>query len=336
MTEAVSDVSLHNVAETASPDWADAGVTLHRVPGAVRDGLNVGARERYRRPAGCELRFVPTGDEPVEVTLSAPDGTVVRPYWGPFQPTEPVEVGAEPTTLSLSVPERVGALRPDVPTGPFDPRVCRVRFEGWEPVAVHDVSGPRRPPTDGELPARRLLAYGTSITAGGLATTAHLSYVSQLARALGVDPLNLGASGSAYCEPAVGEYIAGREDWDLATLSVSVNMANRGFTVEQFRERVTALFDAVAGAHPDEPVVAVTLYPYHADLVAGDDADRAAAYRETVQTAVERSPHDNLHVVSGTDLLDPTGLTTDLLHPGDAGMTDVGRRLAAEIEGLLD
>ncbi|MFB6151585.1 MAG: SGNH/GDSL hydrolase family protein [Haloarculaceae archaeon] len=329
-------VELHNVVETEPADWADGGHALRRVPRSVRENVNVDARERYRHPSGSELRFVPTDDGPVEVTLSGAAPTVVYPFWGPFQPDEPVEIGPEPTTLSLSVPEQVADLRDDVPTGPFDRRVCRVRFDGWEPAAVHDVSGARRPPESGEVPDRRLLAYGTSITEGAAASARHITYTARLGRSLGADVLNLGASGSAFCEPAIGEYVAERGDWDVATLAISVNMANRGFTDEQFARRADRIVNEVAAADPDRPVVAVTLFPYHDDLVAGEDPDRAATFREAVRTAVAESPHDNLHHVSGPDLMDATGLTTDVLHPGDAGHTDIADGLADAIGELLD
>lgn len=334
--DAVPAVALHNVAELAVADWDSGGLALHRVPRAVRRRLNVGARERYRHPSGAELRVVPTGEDPVDVTLSAARPTTVHPFWGPFQPEAPVELGPEPTTLSFSVPDRVAQLRDAVETGPFDPHVCRLRFDGWEPVAVHGVSGPRRPPTDEEVPATRYLAYGTSITEGASASARHLTYVARTARALGVDALNLGTSGTAYCEPAIAEYVAQRDDWDVATLALSVNMANRGFTVEQFADRAAALCDRVAGADPSRPVLAVTLYPYHADAVAGDDADRAAAYRGALREAVADSSHDNLHLVEGPDLLDATGLTTDLLHPGDAGMAAIADGLREELADVLE
>lgn len=336
--------SLHNVAETAKPEWAETdassevpdGHALHRVPERVRSRLNVGARERYREPAGCELRLVPTGEAPVEVRLSAPEPTVVHPFWGPFQPDEPREVGPGPTTLSLAVPDRIGRLRAAVPTGAFAPRVCRLRFDAWTPVAVHDVRGPCRPPTDDELPDRRLLAYGTSITEGASASAAHLTYVARLARAVGVDSLNLGTAGTAYCEPAMAEYLASRRDWDVATLAVSVNMANRGFTVDQFRERARHLVDRVAASDPSRPVVAVSLFPYHADLVAGDDSERARDYRDALADAVADSSHGNCHFVSGRDVMDATGLTTDLLHPGDAGMAAIADGLATALDGILE
>jgi len=335
--DAFPSVSLHNVAALGPPDWTDGASQLHRVPQSVSQQVNVMGRGRLRDPTGCELRFVPEIDDAtVEVTLSAKGGTTVHTFWGEFQSVDPVDVGQEPTTCEFSVPERVRKLNaPAEDLGAYDPRVCRLRFDAWGPVAVHDVSGPARPPESDEIPDRRYLAYGTSITEGAVSDP-HLSYVSQAAGHLGVDPLNLGMAGSAYCEPAMAEYLAGRDDWDLATIAISVNMANRGFTVEQFRERARHLLDTVAGAHPDEPVVAMTLFPYHMDLVEGDDAERAAAYRRELREAVADSPHDNLSLVEGGDLLDTTGLMDDILHPGDDGMIQIGRRLAAELADVLD
>lgn len=330
-------VALHNVAETADPEWTDGGHHLRRVPAIVGQRLNVAARERMTHPTNCELRFVPeTDDATVAVTLSAAERTVVRPFWGPFQGQEVHELGSSPTAVELSVPDRVPELAASVETSAFDPRVCRLRFEPWGSVAVHDVAGACRPPTDEELPDRRYLAYGTSITEGATASAGHLTYVSRVARQVGVDPVNLGASGSAFCEPAMAEYIAGRDDWDVATLSLSVNMANRGFTAAQFDERVHSFVRTVAEADPDRPVVCVSLFPYHADVVRNGDRERAAAFRSSLRSAVESCDTENAHLVDGPDLMDATGLTTDLLHPGDAGMEVIGSGLAEAIRPLIE
>ncbi|WP_226010858.1 GDSL-type esterase/lipase family protein [Halomicrobium salinisoli] len=327
----VPSVALHDVAETAEPEWTEGGHALRRVPKSVSDEFNVAARDRMGHPAGCEVRFVPDGT--VAVTLSAAEPTAVWPFWGPFQGQDVVEIGPEPRTVELSVPDRVADLRADVDAGAFDPRVCRLRFGMGTPVAIHGVSGPCRPPRDDELPDRRYLAHGTSITAGAAASGPHLTYVSQVARAAGVDPINLGASGAAFCEPAMAEHVADRDDWDVATLSLSVNMANRGFTREQFGERVERFVATVAGANPGKPVVCVTLFPYHADAVAGDDAERARAFRRALREATDG--HANVTLVEGPDLLDATGLTTDLLHPGDAGMAAIADGVADELEAVL-
>lgn len=330
-------VALHNVAETATAPWSPGGHRLRRVPAALGKRLNVDARDRMGHPTNCELRFVPeTDDASVRVTVSAQGRTVLHPFWGGFQGEEPIEFGPVPKTIELTVPDRISVLDDAVATGAFDQRVCRLRFDAWEPVAVHDVAGACRPPTDDELPNHRYLAHGTSITEGAAASAAHLTYVSRVARRLGVDPVNLGASGSAFCEPAMAEYLADRDDWDVATLALSVNMANRGFTEKQFDERVHAFVRTVAESNPGKPVVCVTLFPYHEDLVRDGDRERAAAFRSSLRTAVDNCATGNVHLVEGPDLMDATGLTTDLLHPGDAGMEAIGRGLAEEVRPLLD
>jgi len=333
-------MALHDVAELADPDWTDSGDELRRVPGAVAENLNVAARDRVRHPAGSEIRFVPASDAAtVRVTLSAATESLVRPFWGTFQGEEPLELGPDPATFELSVPDPIADLDRDVAANAadaFDPRVCRLRFEPWAPVALHDAAGECRPPTDDETPDRRYLAYGTSITEGAAASATHLNYVSRVARDLDLDPVNLGMSGAAYCEPAVADYIADRDDWAVATLALSVNMANRGFTVDQFRERAAYLVETVAGANPDRPVVCATLFPYHADLRESGDRERARAYREALESVVEDCESGNVSVVDGRDLSPADGLTTDLLHPGDAGMESIADALAAAVGESLN
>jgi len=335
--EAFPSVSLHNVAELAPADWTNGGGHLHRVPRDVAANLNVMARDRVQSPTGSEIRFVPEDDDAtVEVTLSAAGETTVQPFWGPFQGAEPFTIGPDPSTHTFSVPDRVKNLDPAAAKAvAYDTRICRLRFDAWSRVALHDVAGDARPPRDEELPETRYLAYGTSITEGALSNP-HLAYVATAARQLGVDPINLGMAGSAYCEPAIAEHIAGRDDWDFATIAISVNMSNRGFTVAQFRERADQLLDTVAGAHPEKPIVAISLFPYHADVVAGDDPERAAAYRETLETLVSDSPQDNLSFIDGSKLLSVPGLMDDILHPGDAGMVEIGQNLADELAPLVE
>jgi lysophospholipase L1-like esterase len=328
-------VSLHNVFEIVPADWTDGGYCPHRIPESIGAQLNVDARERMRHPAGCEIRFVPE-DGPIEVTLSAANEVPFRVFWGEFQESEVYELGSQPTIIEIDIPPQIDTLRSDIARrGAFDPQVCRVRFEAWDPVAIHDVRGWCRPPATDELPNRRYLAYGTSITEGAAASACHLSYVSHVARELALDALNLGASGAAFCEPAIADHIAG-EDWDIATLSLSVNMANRGFTLMQFQERTRVLVDRVARAHPGHPVACVTLFPYHADAVREDDLNRAIDFRDVLRDIVATSPHDNVHLVEGPELMDVEGLTTDVLHPGDAGMASIGDGLADALRTLLD
>lgn len=329
-------VSLHNVAETVPAEWDKSGDRLCRVPATVGAELNEMARDRVRHPTGSEIRFVPEAGANVEITLSAPEPTQVRPFWGSFQPWEPTEIGPTPRTLTFSVPDRLRELTVTDGTGRFDPRVCRILLERVPAVALHDVTGDCRPPAPEELPDRRYLAYGTSITEGAAASATHTNYVTHVAQNCGYDALNFGCSGSAYCESAMAEYIASREDWDVATLAMSVNMANAEFSVAEFRDRVETFVNTIAEAHPRKPIACVTLFPYSADVTESGDADRAEAFRAAVRDVVADAPHTNLSLVEGTDLLDLSGLTADVLHPGDKGMEAIGDGLARHLEQTAD
>ncbi|MFB6120725.1 MAG: SGNH/GDSL hydrolase family protein [Halobacteriaceae archaeon] len=331
-------LSFHNVTDLRAVEDR-AGLVIQRVPERTRVELNEGAQDNYRRPAGSEIRFVPEGT--VEVTLSAPEhATEVRPFWGPFQAREQFEIGEEPTTIELEFPERLADVREDVADDyAHHPRVCRLVLpHRSKPVFYHGVAGDTRPPREAELPDQTLLAYGTSITRGIAATAPHLTYVAQTARRLGTDALNLGTAGSAFCEPEIADHMAARDDWDAATLALSVNMV-AGFDVPEFRERVRYVVETVAGENPERPVVAITLFPYFPDLCTGDHEDHAnyGAYRDALREAVAEADCDNLHLVEGPDLMPGgRGLTTDLVHPGDDAMIDVGVALADELAPLLE
>ncbi|QLG28851.1 hypothetical protein HUG10_15455 [Halorarum halophilum] len=331
-------IQFHNVEELRDVDGD--GLRLQRVPEDVRTRLNDGAQSRMCHPAGVELRFVP--DEPVSVTLSSRvRDSVVRPFWGDFQATgREVIVGEEPRTIELERPEQLTDLRPSVRDGlRYDPRLCRLVLPGEHRgghVRFHGVEGTVRPPHASEVPSVRYLAYGTSITEGEAPVSETLTYVNQTARRLGADAINLGSCGTAYCDEAMAEHVAGRDDWDIATLSLSVNMVGT-FPLKVFRDRASAMVDTVAGANPDRPVAPITIFPnardYRTDHEEGDECER---FRDALRAVVADCDHDNVHLVEGPDVL-PTaaGLTTDLVHPGDDAMIRMGENLARELTPLL-
>lgn len=329
---------LHNVAATAE---RASGVLLERLPEDVRRELNDKARVNYIRPSGCEVRAV-SGEKTVSVTLSCPDGECeATPYYGSFlsDPDEWVEIGPEPTTVDLVVPDRLAALDTDrVDEMAFSPSVRRLVLRG-NPTILHSVDGDVRTPDPDEVPNRRYLAYGTSITQGAVASRHHLTYAAEAARRLDADLLNLGTGGSAFCEPAIADHIAGRDDWDVATLAISVNMIAAGFAPEEFRERAAYMIETVADANPDDPVVAITLFPVFPDLGPGSEewAADPETYREVLREVVSASDHETVFLLEGPDLLsDITGLSPDLVHPSDNGMDEITRRLVPRLSAILD
>lgn len=339
----VDEMEFHNVGGLSPVDGRD-GQLIQRVPEAVRSELNEGAQSRMRHPAGVELRFVP--EETVELTLSiepggSADHGTVRVFWGPIQGYDEFEIGPEPRTVEVSMPEKLRRLDASaVEDLAFDSRVCRVCLPGEHRggyTVYHGAEGERRPPTDDELPDRRYLAYGTSISEGEAVLGEHLTYVGQTARRLDADLINLGSCGTAYCDEAMADHIAERGDWDVATLSISINMVGT-FSPEVFRERATDMIDTVASANPDKPVACITIFRNARDVVTDHpEGETCERFRSELREAVAESPHENVHLLEGPELLPSIdGLTTDLVHPGDGAMTTIAERLAGELESVLE
>jgi hypothetical protein len=59
-------------------------------------------------------------------------------------------------------------------------------------------------------------------------------------------------------------------------------------------------------------------------------------YRQVLRDVMRESPHPNVHVVDGPDLLGKwDGLGADLLHPSDNAMIEMGRNLSVKMASIL-
>ncbi len=123
----------------------------------------------------------------------------------------------------------------------------------------------------------------------------------------------------------------------VATLGLSVNMANQGYTIERFRKRISYFVETVSGT--GRPVACISLFPYFADWSgsAGNILAHPDEFRRALKEVVAELDRPILHFIPGSEILtDYTGLTTDLLHPSDLGMIEMGRNLAEKIRPLMD
>jgi hypothetical protein len=232
------NVELHNVAEVRRVDGS--AVRLQRVPEDVRLKLNDGAKMRMLQPDNAEIRFLSDGPQ-TRVTLSSEGETDVALFHGTFDGRQRFVISREPTTVEVQPHPQLAQLDPSYWRDlPFSPGVFRLVLGGRrrDPLILHSIEGEGvRPPESDGLPSRGYLAYGTSITHGFDAEGPHLTYVAQTAWHLGADLINLGVGGSAHCEPELADHIAGRGDWDIASLALSVNM--QGFALDEFYRRVS-------------------------------------------------------------------------------------------------
>ncbi len=331
------NVELHNVDGVLSAEDREA-VRIQRVPEELRQKINPGAQQRCLWPFSSEIRLAFEGDE-ASVTLSSDTSQDCVVYQGPFR-AETLVIREEPQHIALRRAERVELMHDkDKKDLPFSTDIFRLQFGGRNKghIYIHDINGQGiRPPEKSEVPSLRYLAYGTSITQGMIATYASLGYAHQAAWRLGADFINLGMGGSCHCEPEFADYIAGRDDWDFATLSLSVNMV-ANFSTDEFSERVNYMVNTVAGSNPARPVACITLFPYARDLCHDfEDPEKPQAFRQILRDAVKNSEHKNLHLIEGSDILTCIdGLCTDLVHPADNGMILMGENLAARLRPII-
>ncbi len=335
------NIEFHNCFDLL-PSSTGSGLLIQRIPENVRGALNPRAKERVRNPDQVELRFETTSDR-IAVTLSNEgDPAWMLPFWGDLPALEAIPIEGEPKRIEISKPERF-MHHPEGRLGSerFDSSVWRLQFTGRHSnLYFHSMEGDDlKPPAPEHCPNQLMLAYGTSITHGNAATLSHLSYAYQTARALGIDLINIGMGGSCYCENEVADFIAAM-DWDIGVFALSVNMIGGGFTIDEFKNRTRYLFDRAAGNHPNRKVFCITIYPHFRDLSpsAAMENDQASfeEFREALREVAQVYGGDNLVLLEGPDILDdPAGLTADLVHPSDLGMTMMARNLTRKIEASL-
>jgi lysophospholipase L1-like esterase len=341
LPEFVRKVQLWNCGG-AEPTADGKGVMLYRAPAAVRDALDKttpdgkekdGGRQ-MRVAAHSEIRFVLEEGEKldnVKLHLRSETGPKVSWFWGDILAGE-AKVGAGDRAKPIT-PTGHGLMFSSMeqyPPGRFANRVCRVVVGGLD-VELTGIDGNVRPPKPEELPPV-MLSYGTSISQGAYASRPDLGWNALTARALGHDFINMGSSGTAYCEPAMADYLAGL-DWDLCVLELSVNMG--GFPIEQFKERVAGLIDTLATSHPEAPIVCISLFPYATGDLWGGNKAKTEERRAALAAIVAACGHKNVAFVSGPDLLSFTGLSPDMLHPTDQGMIEIATKLAPRIREIL-
>jgi lysophospholipase L1-like esterase len=330
------NLELHNITEIQ--EGAALGMTaIYRVPRSVRNAL--GARGRFisEEGTGAEIRFV-TDAPHVRITLCAPEtaGHITVFKGGNLHSQHRLEAG-HVHTLHLEAPpllQEVGRGR--LLQSGFAPEVWRIGI-GRHTVlfgGVQTFGKPLRPPAPGETPPLRWLAYGSSITHG--LTAYPSSYIHQAARRLAADVYNLGLSGSCHCEPEMGDFLASRSDWDIATLELGVNMRG-GFTVEQFQERTSYLINTIVDRHPDKPVFLITMFPNSATYAENEIAHKARAFNEVLRGHVRRLDRSTVQLIEGDAILtDMSGLSCDMLHPGEYGHMLMGENLARCLKAKTD
>ena len=170
--------------------------------------------------------------------------------------------------------------------------------------------------------------YGSSVTQGGCATRAGMSYEAILCRELDLDFVNLGFSGSAKGEAEMAAYIASL-DMSVFVMDYDYN----AWSVEHLRETHGPFFDVIRAAHPKLPIIMMT-----APICNGnrDFAERIKVVRATYDRARDMGD-ENVYFLSGEELLQLSGNEglIDNCHPTDLGFWSMAKALLPVMKKAL-
>jgi lysophospholipase L1-like esterase len=318
-------VEFHNVSQVSTQEGLP-GVGLHRIPESLRPGLNDSAKDVGMCPSQTEIRFVTDAPAPKLTLYSGGHHEYAFVYCGDFLLSEHCIEPNQSLTIFMEMPTGLRELDPKK-FERFPAHVWRVRLSGTRSVhfveldtAGHEV----RPPTPEEAPASRWVAYGSSITHGFSASRLANPWTQLAATALRKDMLNLGFGGCCHAENAMADYLAERDDWDLCTLELGINLISNPITDDEFRQRCAYMMDRVATAHPRAKVVVITPFLNRQHIVgkrAPKDLHSFDDFRDILRDEVFARKHlTNLYLMEGRDVLDRAdGLSADLCHPSDFG-----------------
>ncbi len=183
--------------------------------------------------------------------------------------------------------------------------------------------------TSGYKYEKPIVYYGSSITQGGCASRAGMSYEGIISRALKTNYINLGFSGNALAEDIMAEYIAGL-DMSIFVYDYDHNAPNSEH-LEATHER---MFGIIRKAHPDVPIVMMSRPKYYINDV---EKKRMAIVKATYDRAVARGDK-NVYFIEGPKLMRyaKDNGTVDGCHPTDYGFASMAKVIKPLIKELLE
>ncbi len=322
------NAELYNVGDLLPEE--DGGYRICRVRSDVRDHMSEGGKNLSIAATGVEIRFV-INSGTVKITLRSNIKRRLLVMYGALHGGMDAvahSYGTENTTLEISPCSDIPTLTQltDMCGYGYSPNVVRLLPESASRDVIVDIEGDIRPPRPDEVPSKRFMVYGSSITHGFYSLMQTNTYVYQLGRKLGYDPYNLGFAGSCALEKEVADYISengterNERSWDFAVLELGINtLTNVKMDDEEFGRRAKYLLDVMTEKNPGKKLFVTDIYPHLGEL---SDNGATESRRQALRRQVEG--RDNVIFVPGKEILTSfEGLSYDGIHPNVDGMAEI-------------
>ncbi len=170
--------------------------------------------------------------------------------------------------------------------------------------------------------------YGSSITQGGCASRPGNSYQAFITRALDLDQINLGFSGSGRGEPVMADYIA-----SLDMCAMVMDYDHNAPNAEHLAATHYPLYRKIRDAHPDIPIICVSRPNFDFE----PNVDMRDVIRQTVERAIAQGDQ-NIRFIDGETLFMKDfrdDCTVDGAHPNDLGFYRMAQTILPHLKEML-
>ena len=312
----------------------DRRALVRRVPSALRHRLPSDTWQRLCMPTGVRITFRTTSP-----------AIALRAEWlsSPGDRAGAIDIYLNGQFYSQIGSAGVGAVEDVVYDGPerdqvvelYMPTHAEIRFAGVGITEGSDIALPNA----GVRPT--VVFYGDSITHGSVTARPGTTYPARVARALGVDFVNLGVGGSARGEAAMAQII-GSLKADVIVLAYGVNSFGSSFEEPRaFDTTYDQFLGIIRAAQPAVPIVVLTplfhTREFEETTLGGAKLEE---YRRVIREVVYRRQSFgdfNLVLVDGPSVIGPGqgDLLADHVHPNDQGFAAISEILGAQIGRIL-
>lgn len=188
-----------------------------------------------------------------------------------------------------------------------------------------------------------IVAYGTSIMQGAVASRPGLAWTSILGRKLDRTVINLGFSGNGRLEKPLFDLMA-TVDASLFILDCMPNLT--GSTLADVKERVYNGMNILRSKHPSVPILFVEhapgYMPFSMDTAKLNAYSKISAIMAAIFDSLKAGGHKNIYLLTAKTIGFDINSTPDGLHPGDIGMLQyadayekIVRKILAEPTGNI-
>ena len=173
-----------------------------------------------------------------------------------------------------------------------------------------------------------IVFYGSSITQGGCASRPGNAYASMISRALQIDYVNLGFSGSAKGEEEIAQYIKG-----LDMSAFVYDYDHNAPTLRHLEETHRRMFWTVRESNPDLPILILARPAWRLDQ---EEKQRLAVIQRTYTEAIAAGDR-NVYLIDGAALMKyaRNDGTSDGCHPNDLGFYSMAKSLIRRLKDLI-